>query len=146
LTPLRSMVLTLVLSVTGAALGAWGGAEYVLHQVHRPIALHELLHEKLHLTAAQQAQVAGMERQHSARRQALEAEMRAANADLAQAFQEQHAYTPKVQAAIDRFHMAMGALQKETIVHVLAMRSVLNAQQATEFDDTVVRSLTEEPR
>jgi hypothetical protein len=42
--------------------------------------------------------------------------------------------------------MAMGALQKETIVHVLAMRSVLNAQQATEFDDTVVRSLTEEPR
>jgi Spy/CpxP family protein refolding chaperone len=146
MTLLRGMVLTLALSVTGAALGAWGGAEYVLHQVHRAPPLHQLLHEKLRLSAQQQAEVAGMERQHSARRRALEAEMRAANADLATAFQEQHAYTPKVQAAIDRFHMAMGALQTETIVHVLAMRTVLTPQQAAEFDDTVVRSLTEDPR
>jgi Spy/CpxP family protein refolding chaperone len=141
----RSMALTLVLSILGAALGAWGGAQYVTHRMRGPTPLHEMLHEKLHLSAEQKGRIAAMEREHAARRQALEAEMRAANAELARAFQEQHAYTPQVQAAIDRFHMAMGALQKETIVHTLAMRSVLTPAQAAQFDDTVVRSLTADP-
>jgi Spy/CpxP family protein refolding chaperone len=142
----RSLVLTLVLSGIGAGMGAWGGAQYVQHRMHRPAPLHELVHEKLHLSADQDRRIAGMERDHAARRQALEAEMRAANAELARAFQEQHADTPQVEAAIDRFHRAMGALQKETIVHVLAMRSVLTPAQATRFDDTVVKSLTEDPQ
>jgi Spy/CpxP family protein refolding chaperone len=146
MTLMRSMALTLILSVIGAALGAWGGAQYVLHRMQHPTPLHELVHEKLHLSADQQGRIASIEREHAARRQALEAEMRAANAELAQAFQEQHAYTPQVQAAIDRFHRAMGALQKETIVHVLAMRAVLTPQQAAQFDETVVKSLTDEPR
>ena len=72
--------------------------------------------------------------------------MRAANAQLAQAFQQTHAYTPQVQAAIDRFHRAMGELQKETIVHTLAMRAVLTPDQTARFDETVVRSLTEDTR
>lgn len=142
----RSMALTLILSVLVAILGVWGGAQYVMHRMQRPTPLHELVHEKLGLTADQERRIAGMERDHEARRQALEAEMRAANAQLAQAFQQNHAYTPQVQAAIDRFHRAMGELQKETIVHTLAMRAVLTPDQAARFDETVVRSLTEDPR
>ena len=141
----RSIVLTLVLSVVVAAFGALAGAEYVIHRMQRPTPLHQLVHQKLHLSAEQQSRMAVLERDHAARQTALEAEMRAANADLAQAFQEQHAYTPKVQAAIDRFHAAMGALQKETIIHVLAMRSVLTPAQAVQFDETVVKSLNTEP-
>ncbi|MBB3892812.1 Spy/CpxP family protein refolding chaperone [Phenylobacterium haematophilum] len=143
---MRSMALTLILSVLVAILGVWGGAQYVMHRVHRPTPLHELVHEKLNLTADQERRIAGMERDHEARRQALEAEMRAANAQLAQAFQQSHAYTPQVQAAIDRFHRAMGELQKETIVHTLAMRAVLTPDQTARFDETVVRSLTEDTR
>jgi Spy/CpxP family protein refolding chaperone len=143
---MRSMALTLILSVLVAILGVWGGAQYVMHRMQRPTPLHEVVHEKLHLTADQERRIAGMERDHEARRQALEAEMRAANAQLAQAFQQSHAYTPQVQAAIDRFHRAMGELQKETIVHTLAMRAVLTPDQAARFDETVVRSLTEETR
>jgi hypothetical protein len=143
---MRSMALTLILSVLVAILGVWGGAQYVMHRMQRPTPLHELVHEKLGLTADQERRIAGMERDHEARRQALEAEMRAANAQLAQAFQQNHAYTPQVQAAIDRFHRAMGELQKETIVHTLAMRAVLTPDQAAQFDATVVRSLTEETR
>ena len=141
----RSIVLTLVLSVVVAAFGAWGGAEYVIHRMQRPTPLHQLVHQKLHLSAEQQGRMAGIERDHAARQAALEAEMRAANADLAQAYQEQHAYTPKVQAAIDRFHAAMGALQKETMMHVLAMRSVLKPALTARFDETVVMSLNTEP-
>lgn len=143
---MRSMALTLVLSVLVALLGVWGGAQYVMHRMQRPTPLHELVHEKLNLTADQERRIAGMERDHEARRQALEAEMRAANAQLAQAFQQTHAYTPQVQAAIDRFHRAMGELQKETIVHTLAMRAVLTPDQTARFDETVVRSLTEDTR
>lgn len=141
----RSIALTLVLSVVFAAFGAWGGAEYVIHRLQRPTPLHQLVHQKLHLSAEQQGRMAGIERDHATRQTALEAEMRAANADLAQAFQQDHAYTPKVQAAIDRFHAAMGALQKETMMHVLAMRSVLTPAQAAQFDETVVKALNTEP-
>ena len=142
----RSIVLILVLSVVGAALGAFGAAEYVLHRTRPPAPLHELIHERLNLTPEQHRQIEGIERQHAARQKSLDAEMRAANAELAQAFQEQHAFTPKVQAAIDRSHHAMAEAQKETMMHVLAMRAVLTPQQAAKFDDTVVRSLTGDPR
>lgn len=138
------MALTLMLSGLAAVVGVWGGAQYVMHQMQQPTPLHEVVHGKLRLSADQERRIAGMERDHAARRQALEAEMRAANAQLAQAFQQNHAYTPEVQAAIDRFHSAMGELQKETIVHTLAMRSVLTPDQAIRFDETVVRSLTQD--
>ena len=142
----RSLILTVFLSVIGASLGAFAGASFVMHRMERPTPLHELVHEKLRLSADQESRIAGLERDHAARRQALEAEMRAANAQLAQAYQEQHAYTPHVQAAIDRFHRAMSALQAETIVHVLAMRAGLTPEQTIQFDETVVKSLTEDPR
>lgn len=144
MTLLRSLVLTLVLSTLGAAIGAWGGAQYVKRHMQGSTSLHELVHEKLHLTEDQQRKIGELERGHTARRQVLETEMRAANTVLAQDFQETHAYTPKVQAAIDRSHAAMGGLQKEAIVHVLAMRAVLTPAQATRFDETVVQSLTKE--
>jgi len=140
----RSIVLTLVLSALAAAIGVWGGGQYVVRQMHHNTPLHQLVHEKLNLTPDQERRIDGLERDYAARRKVLEAEMRAANAELAQAIQEQHSYTPKVQAAIDRFHMAMGALQKESIQHVIAMRAVLTPQQAARFDDTVVKNLTEQ--
>jgi len=140
----RGIVLTLVLSTMAAALGVWGGAWYVdAHRRHAP-PLHEMLHERLHLTPDQKRRVDALEHDYAAKRRALEAEMRAADAELAQAYQESHAYTPKVQAAIDRFHRAMDALQKETMLHVIAMRSVLMPDQTTQFDETVVKSLTDE--
>ena len=138
----RSIFLTLVLSTLAAVLGVWGGSQYVLARVDRPPSLHKILHEKLHLTARQQVRIDGLERDDAAKRHALEAEMRAANAELAQAYRESHAYSPKVQQAIERFHRAMDALQTETMLHVFAMRGVLTPVQAAQFDHTVVKSLT----
>lgn len=141
----RSIALTLILSLVLGGLGAWVGAQYAVRRMHAATPLHELVHEKLHLTAAQQQRIQGLEARHEARRRELQAEMRAANADLAEAIQAQHAYTPQVQAAVDRFHHAMGELQKETILHVLAMRAALTPQQAAQFDATVTKSLTQDP-
>jgi hypothetical protein len=138
----RSLALTVVLSALAAAAGAFGGARYVLSHVHHAPPLHEVVHEKLNLTAEQQRRIAGLEQSYAVRHKALEAEMRAANVDLARAIQQSHAYSPEVRRAVDRFHMAMGELQKETILHVLAMRQVLTADQAAVFDRTVSEALT----
>lgn len=122
---LRSIAVTLVLSTLAGALGVWGGVYYI--EAHRPHApsLHQTVHDRLQLTADQRQRISGLERSYAVKRQALEAEMRAANAELAAAYQESHAYTPRVQAAVDRFHRAMDALQTETMLHVIAMRGVL---------------------
>ena len=146
MTLLRSIVLTLVLSTLAALVGVWGGAQYVQGRLRSAPDLHQTLHHKLRLTADQQRLLEELERDHAARRRSLEAEMRAANAQLAQAYQEGHAYTPKVQAAIDRFHRAMDALQTETMMHLFAMRQILTPAQTAQFDDTVVRSLTDTPQ
>ena len=142
----RNILLTLVLSTLAAAIGAWGGGQYMVRRAHHATSLHQVVHEKLDLTPEQERRIDGLERDYAARRTAREAEMRAANAELAQAIQARHAYTPQVQAAIDRFHMAMGALQKESVQHVIAMRTVLTPQQAARFDDTVAKNLTEQAR
>lgn len=141
----RSLVLTILLSALAAGLGAFGGARYVVTRMHHPVApLDQVLHEKLDLTADQERRIATLEASHAARRKALEVEMRAANADLARSIAETHAYSPHVQQAIDRIHAAMGELQKESILHVLAMRRVLTPQQASVFDQTVSKVLTED--
>ena len=141
----RSLVLTIVLSALAAGAGAFGGARYVMARMHHAPPLHQLIHDRLDLTAEQKQRIAGLEQTYAVRRKALEAEMRAANADLARAIQQSHAYSPDVQRAIDRFHHAMGELQKESILHVLAMRQVLTPRQAAVFDDTVSKALTEDP-
>ena len=129
----RGLILTLVLTLFAAVGGTWIGARYIYAQQHQP-SLHEFVHEELKLNADQQTRLAALEQDFAVRRRAREAELRAANAELARA----------VQAAVERFHDAMGELQKETILHVLAMRAILTPEQARQFDARISESLTEQ--
>ena len=108
--------------------------------------LHALLHKELDLTAQQHSKIDAIEARFAARRKALEFKMRAANAHLAEAIELEHGYGPQVTAAIDHTHMIMGELQKQTLEHLFAMRSVLTPQQAKMFDSTVVKALTADAR
>jgi Spy/CpxP family protein refolding chaperone len=108
--------------------------------------LHAVLHKTLKLTPQQHGKIDAIEARYAVRRKALEFEMRAANARLAEAIEEEHGYGPKVTAAIDHSHTVMGALQKETLEHLFAMREVLNPEQAKMFDSTVVKALTADAR
>lgn len=105
-------------------------------------ALHELLHEELELDDRQLEQIEDLEARFAARRTALEAEIRAENARLAAAIQAERGYGPQVTAEIERSHRLMGELQKETLEHIFAMRTVLRPEQAERFDRAVVRALT----
>lgn len=139
----RGLLITLVLTLLAAVGGTWIGARYIYDQHHQP-SLHEFVHEELTLNPEQKARLEVLEQDFAVRRRVREAELRAANAELARAIQSRHEYSPEVQAAVERFHGAMGELQKETILHVLAMRTVLTPAQAVEFDKRIAESLTEQ--
>ena len=142
--PLRNLLVTLVLAVAAGLLGAWVGTRYFSDGRGGPASLHAILHDELNLSAQQERRLEVAEARFAARRRLLEAEIRRANAELASAIRTSDRYGPAVQAAVEHFHVAMGNLQKATILHVFEMRALLTPEQAAEFDDKVSNALTQE--
>ncbi|HTW73717.1 MAG TPA: periplasmic heavy metal sensor [Steroidobacteraceae bacterium] len=132
----------LLVTVLAAAGGGWLGVRYGLAQSRSSPSLDQLLHRELDLSGAQRDQLAALERSYAMQRRQLEAQARAANRDLARAILAEHRYGPDAELAIARFHGAMQSLEQRTIQHVLAMRAILTAQQAKQFDQTVATALT----
>lgn len=138
------IVLAIVLAIAAGCLGAVA-AGYWDEDV-APRGLHDFAHEELDLDADQMARLDALEADFAIERARLEQELRSANADLAKAIEEEHAYGPKVSAAIEAVHVHMGELQKATVRHVFAMRELLNDRQRQIFDRQVSESLTGAPR
>ncbi len=136
----KSIVITAILAALASGAATWVSAAWVMRE-SQPPSLHSVVHDKLDLSAEQDRRLDAIEARFAARRPALEAEVRAANRELAAAIAASEGNTPQVQAAIDHFHVAMGDLQKATITHVFEMRSVLTPAQAEVFDAAVVDAL-----
>lgn len=141
----KSILVTVVLAALASGGGAWLGAGWTMKRHDTP-GLHDIVHQKLDLTAEQDARLDAIEARFAVRREALEADVRAANRELAQAIAASQGDSPEVRAAVDHFHDAMGALQKATIAHVFEMRAVLTPEQARVFDGEIAGALTQEPR
>lgn len=139
---IKRLALVAVLAFVAALGGVYVGQALFHPERQSETQLHALLHRQLNLDSAQHAKIEEIERHFAIRRQALELEMRAANAHLAEAIETEHGYGPEVTAAIDHTHHVMGELQKETLQHLFAMRAVLTPGQAAQFDQAVVKALT----
>lgn len=143
----RNPVLLIVLLAFVAAIGGvFLGRALLPAPAHSGTELHALLHEGLALDPDQHAKLEVLEARFAVRRRALELELKADNARLADAIEAEHGYGPKVAEAVDRSHGAMGELQKETLAHIFAMRALLRPEQAATFDRAVVKALTEDAR
>jgi len=142
----RRLLLVALIAFVAAITGAFIGRAYIARQAPVENELHSLLHQQLDLDARQQVRIEAIEARFAIRRQALELQLRADNARLADAIEAEHGYGPQVQAAVDHSHQAMGELQKETLEHIFAMRSVLRPDQAARFDRAVVKALTAKQR
>lgn len=140
------ILLIALLAFVAAVAGVAVGRLVLPQQSHTGAELHSLLHEQLDLDGPQQAKLAQIENEFAARRRALELDLRADNAKLAAAIEAEHGYGPRVSAAVDASHMAMGELQKVTLEHVFAMRGILRPPQTAKFDAAVVKALTPERR
>jgi len=141
----RTLVVALIAFVAAMAGVAIGRLVIPAHETQGS-ELHELLHHDLKLDAGQQARLEMLERRFAVRRQALELELRADNARLADAIEAEHGNGPRVGAAVDASHQAMGELQKETLAHIFAMRQILRPDQTAAFDRAVVKALTTDGR
>ena len=137
----RTLILAAVVFLAALA-GVLIGRSLSQERPERASALHDLLHDELQLDRQQLDRIESLELRYAARRKVLEAELRADNARLAAAIEAEHGYGPRVTAEIDRSHRAMGAMQKETLAHIFAMRAVLRPDQARRFDQAVVKALT----
>ena len=138
---LRTIIIAIVVFL--AAIGGVVAGRLIVDPPTPPEnELHALLHNGLDLDAAQHAKLEALEKQFAIRKQALELEMRADNAKLAAAIENEHGYGTEVAAAVDQSHMAMGELQKETLEHIFAMRALLKPHQVAKFDAAVVKALT----
>lgn len=135
--------LLVALVSAAVALGAsWASRSLMASREHSGGEIHAVMHQQLDLNPAQEAKVTALEASFADRRSALEAKLAQANAELARAMATEHQYGPRVAAAVDHAHMAMGDLQKATLEHVFAMRAVLRPEQAKRFDQAVDKALT----
>ena len=134
------ILLAIVLAIIAGCIGAFAASEW--RDSRQQQGLHAFVHDELELGVAQHDQLDQLEADFAIERQRLELSLRAANAQLATAMEEEHEYGPKVAAAIDEVHTRMGDLQKATVSHVFAMRGLLDAEQQVQFDRQVAASLT----
>lgn len=142
----RRILVVALIAFVAAIMGVFAGRALIPPRPPQGSELHDLLHHGLKLDRRQQAQLETLERRFAVRRQALELDLRADNARLADAIEAEHGYGPRVAAAVDASHHAMGEIQKETLAHIFAMRQILTRAQAATFDRAVVKALTAEQR
>ena len=138
------IVLAVVLAAAAGFLGALAADRWLASE--REYDLHDFVHNELALSATQETQLDDIERTFATEQKQLEFALRAANAQLASAMDREHEYGPEVSAAIDQVHERMGTLQKTTVRHVFAMRTILNPAQQREFDRQISKALTGAPR
>ncbi len=142
----RRLAITALIAFLAAIAGVAIGRHVLTPAPQPAFELHDLLHDGLALDAGQERRLHSMEQRFAVRRRALELEMRAENARLAEAIAAEHGNGPRVAAAVDASHRTMGELQKETLAHVFAMRQLLKPEQAAKFDAAVTKALTEDTR
>lgn len=135
-------VIAVLVALAAGCIGAFAIGEW--REVSHSQTLHNFVHEELDLDASQKERLEQLETRFAVERNELEHSLRAANARLAVAMDEEHEYGPKVAAAIDDVHGRMGDLQKATVDHVFAMRALLTPKQKAQFDRQVALSLTGE--
>lgn len=109
------------------------------------IVAHEWLHKELQPTEAQHRALEPIEAQFTEKQRLLVDRLHAANVDLARIIGEEKEYTPRVAAAVETVHHCMGDLQKASIEHVFAMRSVLTPEQSDKLLKLAQRALEQAP-
>jgi hypothetical protein len=129
-----------------AIAGVFVGRELLPAPAQPGTELHNVLHHRLALDATQKTSLEILERRFAVQRRAFELDLRADNARLADAIEAEHGNGPRVAAAVDHSHAAMGELQKATLAHIFAMRQLLRPNQTAQFDQAVVKALTDDQR
>ncbi|WP_305791371.1 periplasmic heavy metal sensor [Rhodoferax sp. BAB1] len=103
--------------------------------------LHEMLHKAVPLDDNEKAVLEAKERAFMARRGEIEAHLRVANAELADAIAKTPQWSPGVESAMRQVEAAAARLQRETLIHVFEMRAGLRPEHRSAYDEVLLESL-----
>ena len=147
----RNLAITVVLA---------GGAAYAgtrLGEQHLPIrttaeapkaplgmrdSVYQMVHQDMQLSDDQKHRIDDIEARYAHRRNELRAKIASANAELGEALANEMALGTAASRALEHQEQDMGDLQRETILYVLEVRSVLTPKQQQALDQKVFESLT----
>lgn len=104
---------------------------------------HQHFHKMLNFTPDQREKLIPIEKKYAEKKALYEDQIRRANGELGEIMRKEKAYTPKVQAAVEKIHVAMGHLQEITLIHFFDMRVLLDDRQAQILDDYVTDAMHE---
>lgn len=117
------------------------GRSFIGHhgQEHDP---HSWLHQQLNITDEQDKKLTPIEEKFVAKKEIFEAQIMAANHELATAINEDGNYSVRVKQVADKIHKAQGELQNATLEHLFEMHSVLTAEQRKKLNNLTTDALT----
>ena len=127
----------LAIVTTGFLIGEYVSKSYIRDME----ASHEHFHEILNFKPEQLGKLIPIEKKFAEQKALYEDQIHLANRELGEIMRQEKAYTPKVQAAVEKVHVAMGRLQEATLIHFFDMRELLNEQQARILDDYVADAM-----
>jgi nickel and cobalt resistance protein CnrR len=140
------LLLGILACFIAAIIGVFVGRALIPARAQPGIELHDVLHHKLALDANQEARLAVLEQRFAVQRRAFELELRADNARLAEAIETEHGNGPRVAAAVDRATPSWASYRKRRWRTFFAMRQLLRPNQTGQFDQAVVKALTDDAR
>jgi Spy/CpxP family protein refolding chaperone len=140
-------MITVFLAGLAAFVGARLGAGRLHPEAPRSRLLlrdtvYQMVHQDLKLTPDQLGRIDQIEERYAHQRNALRARIGSANGELGEALANEMALGTAAQRALEHLQSSMGELQKQTILYVLEVRSVLTPQQQQVLDQKVFESLT----
>lgn len=138
---LPHIVLTVALALLMGLAGAFIGRGVTQPNAAPESALHKVLHQDIKLDPDQRAKLDALNKEFAAQKATLEARLKADDAALAEAIAAEHGYGPRVAQAVEQTHHTMSDLQKLTLEHVFAMRTLLRPDQIAIYDAAVQRAL-----
>jgi hypothetical protein len=146
----RNLAITVVLAGLAAFAGArLGEQQHPVKQAEAPRAplgmrdsVYQMVHQDMQLSEDQKRRIDDIEARYAHRRNELRAKIGAANAELGEALANEMALGTAATRALEHQEQDMGDLQRETILYVLEVRSVLTPKQQQALDQKVFESLT----
>lgn len=103
--------------------------------------LHTMLHRAVPLDSNEAEILDAREKAFLARRAEIEARLRVANGQLADAIARNPAWSPDVEAATKEVEAAAADLQRATLVHVFEMRAGLKPEHRPAYDKVLIEAL-----
>jgi hypothetical protein len=146
----RNLLFTIVLAGLAAFVGARLGTDHLHGEAPRSRLLlrdtvYQMVHQDMKLNPDQLRRIDIIEERYAHQRNTLRAAIGSANGELGEALANEMALGTAAQRALEHLQTNMGELQKQTILYVLEVRSVLTPAQQQLLDQKVFESLTVGP-